>query len=122
MALSVITTVVPVGSCKRPACKSSSLLIGKKDLLFSSESESGSVVVDNSMAFRACDKVGFGAGLDSASGPAFGTDGCRGKPDTVRDSGSNGGIRDSLSRCRSTRRCGFDGLTLDRQSLVEPNG
>lgn len=114
MALSVITTVVPVGSCKRPACRSSSLLIGKKDLLFSSESESGSVVVDNSMIFRACDKVGFGASLDAALGLVFGTDGCRGKPDTVRDRGSSGGIRDSLLMCGYMRRYGFDGLTLDR--------
>jgi hypothetical protein len=67
-----------------------------KDLLFSSESDIGSVVVDDRIRFRACDKVGFGEGLESVSGLVFGKGMCRGKPDTVRDGGNRGGIRDSL--------------------------
>ena len=113
MTLSVIIMVVPVGSCKRPACRSSSLLIGRNDLPFSSESDIGSVVMDGRMRSRACDKAGFGVSLDSVSGLAFGIDMCGGKPDTVRDGGSSGGIRDSLSRCRHMQKCRFKELTLD---------
>jgi hypothetical protein len=95
-------TVVPVGSCKRPACRSSSLLIGKKDLPFNSESDIGSVVVDDRTRFSACDKVGFGAGLDWVPVLAFGMGTCKGKSDTVRDGGNSGGTRDSLPKCKHT--------------------
>lgn len=92
--------VVPAGSCRRPACNSSSLLIGKNDFPFSSESDIGSVTVADKIRFRACNKVGVGVDSDPAPAPVTGMEGPRGKPDTVRDGGNSGGIRDSLSRCR----------------------